>query len=190
VKAYKCDLADFEAVKRMHAQIVSDLGDIDILFNNAGVAKFIGDGGITDIDIATFEFTWRVNTGSAYLLTQLCVPAMEKKKWGRIIFNSSVAAFTGGVVGPHYASSKSALHGLIHWLSNKYAKEGITTNGIAPALIEGTIMLPGDSSTLKSKIPVGRLGTPDEVADIVLLMANNGYISNKVWGVDGGLYPY
>jgi 3-oxoacyl-[acyl-carrier protein] reductase len=80
------------------------------------------------------------------------MPAMVEKAWGRIIFCSSVAGFTGGVIGPHYASSKSALHGLIHWLAGAYAQRGITVNGVAPALIRDTKMLPGSSEELaKSK---------------------------------------
>lgn len=78
------------------------------------------------------------------------MPAMEGEGWGRAIFISSAAGFTGGVVGPHYASSKAALHGLIHWLAGAYAKKGVTVNGIAPALIEGTKMLPGSSAELSS----------------------------------------
>lgn len=77
---------------------------------------------------------------------------MEAASFGRVIFCSSVAGFTGGVVGPHYASSKSALHGLIHWLSMWYCKKGITVNGVAPALIGETKMLPGENEELaKSK---------------------------------------
>ena len=66
---------------------------------------------------------------------------MEAQSWGRVIFDSSVAAFTGGVVGPHYASSKSAQHGFVHWLAGNVAKKGITVNAVAPALIGGTNMM-------------------------------------------------
>jgi 3-oxoacyl-[acyl-carrier protein] reductase len=78
--------------------------DPTILFNNAGLT--IGKHGVTsasEVTVDQFEATWRANCGSAFLLTQLCLPAMEDAGWGRIIFNSSVAGFTGGVVGPHYA---------------------------------------------------------------------------------------
>jgi 3-oxoacyl-[acyl-carrier protein] reductase len=80
------------------------MGDPSILFNNAGLT--MGKSGvkeISDINIEEFEQTWRANCGSTFLLTQLCIPAMEKKGWGRVIFCSSVAGFTGGSVGPHYA---------------------------------------------------------------------------------------
>jgi len=113
---------------------------------------------------------------------------METSAWGRVIFCSSVAGFTGGIVGPHYASSKSALHGLIHWLAGAYAKKGVTVNGVAPALIEGTTMLPGATAELERKVPVGRLGRPEEVAETVVWMVRTGYVTNKVVAVDGGMF--
>jgi 3-oxoacyl-[acyl-carrier protein] reductase len=76
---------------------------------------------------------------------------METRGWGRVIFNSSVAGFTGGVVGPHYASSKSAMHGLLHWLASIYGPKGITVNGVAPALIQDTVMLPQGSEELAQR---------------------------------------
>jgi 3-oxoacyl-[acyl-carrier protein] reductase len=91
-------------VRRLHAAVISSLGPPTILFNNAGSS--LGRSGIksiTDITIDDFEQTWRTNCGTAFLLTQLCILAMEERGWGRVIFCSSVAGFTGGVVGPHYA---------------------------------------------------------------------------------------
>lgn len=79
------------------------MGNPTILYNNAGVAPKSGTKDITEVDIETFEFTWRANCGSAFLMTQLCVPAMKQKGWGRVIFCSSVAGLNGGVIGPHYA---------------------------------------------------------------------------------------
>lgn len=139
-----------------------------------------------------FEQTWRVNTLSVYQLTRLVAPGMTDQGFGRVIYNSSVAGLTGGVVGAHYASSKSALHGMLHYLSPRLAASGVTINAVAPALIEGTAMLPqgGEGNReLKAKIPVGRLGRPDEIAGVVCLMVENGYVNNKVWAVDGGWVP-
>ncbi len=112
------------------------MGHPTILFNNAGLTLKSGVKTLDEISIEDFELTWRANCGSAYLLTQLCLSNMVEKGFGRVIFCSSVAGFTGGVVGPHYASSKSAVHGLVHWLATYYAKTGVTVNGVAPALIE------------------------------------------------------
>jgi 3-oxoacyl-[acyl-carrier protein] reductase len=88
----------------MHAAVAALLGAPTILINNAG--STCGRNGVktvADLSIEDFEKTWRVNCGSAYLLTQLCIPAMEEKRWGRVVFVSSVAGITGGIIGPHYA---------------------------------------------------------------------------------------
>ncbi|KAF2464333.1 3-oxoacyl-reductase [Lindgomyces ingoldianus] len=186
----RADMGDYNEVRKLHAYLVENLGYPTIPINNARTNG--GYSGIVSIDqvhMEDFERTWRINCGSAYLLTQLCMPAMESEGWGRIIFISSVAGFTGGVVGPHYASSKSALHGLVHWLAQAYAKKGITVNGVAPALIERTKMLPGSTKVLASKIPLGRLGAPEEVAETVIWMVKTPYVTNKVIGVDGGMFP-
>jgi 3-oxoacyl-[acyl-carrier protein] reductase len=92
------------------------------------------------------------------------------------------------VVGPHYAASKAGLHGLTHWLASRLASDGVTVNAIAPALIERTGMLPGASAELAQRIPVGRLGTPEEVADLALAILRNGYLTNQVFTLDGGIY--
>lgn len=130
-----------------------------------------------------------MNTLSVYQLTRLVAPGMTSQNFGRVIYNSSVAGLTGGVVGAHYASSKSALHGMLHYLSPRLAASGVTLNAVAPALIEGTTMLPEGNKELEAKIPVGRLGRPDEIAGVVCLMVENGYVNNKVWAVDGGWVP-
>jgi len=142
VSFFQADMGDYDSVRRMYEDITDAMGNPDILFNNAGSAA--GHSPVTnlaDVPIEIFEKTWRINTGSAILLTQLCFPSMEDRGWGRIIFCSSIAAFTGGVVGPHYASSKSALHGFIHWMGPRVAAKGITVNGVAPALIVDTNMM-------------------------------------------------
>jgi 3-oxoacyl-[acyl-carrier protein] reductase len=99
-----------------------------------------------------------------------------------------VAGLTGGVVGPDYAASKAALHGLTHYLAARVAADGVTVNALAPALIENTGMLPGDPGDLAKLIPVGRLGTPDEVADLAIAVLDNGYVTNHVIPVDGGMH--
>jgi 3-oxoacyl-[acyl-carrier protein] reductase len=114
---------------------------------------------------------------------------MRERGFGRILFTSSVAALTGGIVGPHYASSKAGLHGLTHFLAVRAAGDGVTVNTIAPALIEDTGMLPGDPGELAQRVPVGRLGTPAEVADLALAILRNGYMTNQVVGLDGGMHP-
>ncbi|KAF8881614.1 hypothetical protein BD779DRAFT_1545772 [Infundibulicybe gibba] len=198
-------------VRRLHTEVVDTLGHPDILFNNSGATgKVIGPkGNIQDLDIEMFEATWKLNTGSSYLLTQLCVPHMIDQKYGRVIFcsSSSTAQGTGGVIGPHYASSKSALHGLLHWLASRYAADGLvlgsftpslsnpncpffqTCNAVAPALITDTGMMSNPNPDYVKLIPIGRFGIPDEIASIVELLVSNGYMNNKILVADGGWTP-
>jgi 3-oxoacyl-[acyl-carrier protein] reductase len=107
-----------------------------------------------------------VNLRAPYLLARRVLPSMCKAGFGRVLFSSSVAAFTGGLVGPHYAGSKAGFHGLTHYLAARAAPPGVTVNAIAPALIAGTDMLRGDPDHLATLI--GRLGTPEEVADLAM----------------------
>ncbi|KIJ47900.1 hypothetical protein M422DRAFT_28696 [Sphaerobolus stellatus SS14] len=189
--SFKADLSSYQAVRELHQAVKASMGDPDILFCNAGIlGQTIGPkGNIQDISVDHFEDTWRTNTGVHFLLTQLSLPAMESKKWGRIIFCSSVAAGTGGVIGPHYASSKSAMHGLVHWLAARYASEGITANAVAPGLITNTGMFPKGTLELQAKLPVGRFGQPEEIASLVELLATNAYMTNKILVADGGMTP-
>jgi 3-oxoacyl-[acyl-carrier protein] reductase len=130
-----------------------------------------------------------INLRAPFLLAQRLVPLMARRGFGRVLFMSSVAAFTGGIVGPHYAASKAGLHGLTHSLAARYAADGVTVNAIAPALITDTGMLPGDPDELRAQVPVGRLGPPGAVADLALAVLGNAYLTNQVISIDGGRYP-
>jgi 3-oxoacyl-[acyl-carrier protein] reductase len=144
---------------------------------------------LDEVSIENFDEMLAVNLRAPFLLAQRTLPGMRARGFGRILFVSSVAAFTGGIVGPHYAASKAGLHGLTHFLAARVAGDGVTVNVIAPALITETGMLPGDPAQLRDRVPVGRLGQPDEVADLALAMLRNGYLTNQVVSLDGGIYP-
>jgi 3-oxoacyl-[acyl-carrier protein] reductase len=162
------------------------LGPVDVLVSNAGTGRAQPLGQITAAD---FDEVLAVNLRAPFLLAQRALPGMAHRGFGRVLFMSSVAAFTGGIVGPHYAASKAGLHGLTHYLASRFATAGVTVNALAPALITQTGMLPGDPEDLRHQIPVGRLGTPDEVADLSLAILRNGYLTNQVISLDGGRYP-
>ncbi|KAL9614180.1 MAG: hypothetical protein Q9167_001332 [Letrouitia subvulpina] len=187
-EAFQANLREYTGVRELHKQVVEKMGNPDILFNNAGITMQITTD-ITDVPIEMFEEAWRTNCGSAFLLSQLCVPAMAAAGWGRVIFCGSVAGFTGGIVGPHYASSKSALHGLIHWMAQVYGPKGVTVNGVSPGPTD-TPMFTSDRTEVIKRIPVRMMGEPDEIAETVLWLVKTGYMTNKVIGIDGGLYPY
>ncbi len=100
---------------------------------------------------------------------------------------SSIAAQTGGVIGPHYAASKAGLIGLMHSYAKELAAEGITANAIAPALVE-TDMIKGNSAITPDRIPIGRFGQPEEIAAIAVMLATNGYITGQPINANGGWY--
>ncbi len=180
----QADVARTREIREMLATIERDLGPVDILVNNAGVAR---PQKIEDITEHDWDEIIDTNLKSAFLVTQAVLPHMRRRRWGRIINMSSVAAQTGGVVGPHYAASKAGMLGLTHSLGNLLVKEGVTVNAIAPALI-ATEMVTSNPRANPGVIPVGRFGEVDEVASVVLMLAQNGYITGQTINVNGGWY--
>ncbi|GAA1297222.1 3-oxoacyl-ACP reductase [Planotetraspora silvatica] len=179
------DLADPEVPARLVAETVDALGPVDLLIPNAGYAV---RQAYTDVDLETWNLTIDVNLRAPFMLAQQVVPAMVERGFGRVLFISSIAAFTGGVVGPHYAASKAGLHGVLHFLAARVASRGVTVNALAPALIEDTAMSPA-LGVGPHAIPVGRFGRPEEVADLAMAVLRNGYLTNQVVSVDGGSHP-
>jgi 3-oxoacyl-[acyl-carrier protein] reductase len=180
------DLADPAAPAALVADAEKALGPVDVLVANAGTADIKG---WRDIDVASWNATLAVNLTAPFLLAQRVLPGMVERNWGRILFISSVAALNGGVVGAHYAASKAGLHGLMHHLAPRVAADGVTVNCLAPALVGETKMFPADleTGTPPIPIPVGRIGRPDEMADMAMAMLRNGYLTNKVYTLDGGI---
>jgi 3-oxoacyl-[acyl-carrier protein] reductase len=182
--ALQADVSDPMAATALVREAEVRLGPIDILVNNAGI---LARKPLDELGPADWDEAIRVNLSSAFYVTQAGLPGMRARRWGRIIMLSSIAAQTGGVIGPHYAASKAGLIGLTHSYASLLAREGITANAIAPALIE-TDMIRGNDAIRPDLIPIGRFGTPDEVAAVALLLASNGYISGQTIGVNGGWY--
>jgi 3-oxoacyl-[acyl-carrier protein] reductase len=184
----QADLGVPGAGRDLGERVSSEVGPVDVLVANAGAGVRLG---WQEVDEEAWEHTFAVNVTAVWQLTRTLLPGMVERGFGRILFVSSVAALNGGVVGPHYAASKAALHGLMHHLAPRVAGSGVTVNTIAPALIAGTRMLPGGDPGRNPPlpIPVGRLGQPQEVADMALAMLANAYLTNKVVTVDGGIYP-
>ncbi len=180
--AVQADVSIVAQVAEMIRQIEQQIGTVAILVNNAGIARPQPVDQITERD---WDEVLAVNLKSVFLVTQAVLPRMRAAKWGRIINLSSVAAQTGGVVGPHYAASKAGILGLTHSYAHLLAKEGITVNAIAQALIE-TEMVTGNPNARPDLIPVGRFGTVDETADVAVMLAGNGYITGQTINVNGG----
>jgi 3-oxoacyl-[acyl-carrier protein] reductase len=184
--AVPADLLVPRASDMLIDQVEEQLGRVDALIANHGLAH---RATFDEVDAGAWDETMAINLRAPFLLARRTIPGMVERGFGRILFVSSVAAFTGGIVGPHYAASKAGLIGLTHHLASRVAEAGITVNAIAPALIEHTDMLPGDPGYLTRAIPVGRLGQPEEVADMAVAMLRNGYLTSKVVSLDGGMHP-
>jgi len=178
------DVSRTKEAQKMAALVASELGPVSILVNNAGIARTQKVEEITEED---WDEIVNVNLKSAFMVTQAVLPGMRAQKWGRVINMSSVAAQTGGVIGPHYASSKAGMIGLTHSLANLLVKEGITVNAIAPALI-ATDMVTSNPRANPEIIPVGHFGDVEDVSSVVVLLAQNGYMTGQTINVNGGWY--
>lgn len=182
--AIQADVSQSDQVKQMVTQVEREQGAVSILVNNAGMARQIR---LDDIAEADWDEHIAVNLKSAFLVTQAVLPAMRAQRWGRIINISSVAAQTGGLVGPHYAASKAGMVGLTHSYAALLAKEGITANTVCPALVE-TEMLRANPRATSSVIPVGRFGFVNEVASVVVMLAENAFLTGQSVNPNGGWY--
>ena len=179
----QADVSNAAAVKTMVATTETEIGPTDILVNNAGVALHRG---LDDLTEADFDHTLATNLKSAFLCTQVVLPHMRKQQWGRIVNISSGAARGAGVVGVHYNASKAGMEGLTRGYAARLVKAGITVNAVAPSLID-TDMIRAPSEAA-GKVPLGRLGLPEEVAQAVLMVIGNAYMTGQTVQVNGGLH--
>jgi 3-oxoacyl-[acyl-carrier protein] reductase len=179
----QADVSRSPEVAHMIAGIEKGLGPVDILVNNAGIALHQN---IEETREADWDEVLAVNLKSVFLVTQAVLPGMRRRRWGRIINISSGASQTGGVVGLHYTASKAGIEGLTKAYALRLVKEGITVNVVAPVLIE-TDMMP-DTEGRRKLVPLGRLGQPDEVAEAVIFLVGNGYMTGQTIHLSGGLY--
>ena len=182
--ALQADVSLAPDVVRMVETVNQELGTISILVNNAAVTR---PQPIAEITEGDWDEIIAVNLKSQFLVTQAVLPGMRARRWGRIVNLSSVAAQLGGVVGPHYAASKAGILGLTHSYAALLAKEGITVNAIAPALV-ATEMVTSNPKAQPDLIPIGRFGTAEEVAEVALLLLRNAYITGQTVNVNGGWY--
>jgi 3-oxoacyl-[acyl-carrier protein] reductase len=171
-------------VDRLVSAVERDLGPVEILVNNAGISQLKH---FPELDEPDWDEILRVNLKSAFLMTQRVLPGMRSRHWGRILNLSSVAAQTGGVIGPHYAASKAGLIGLTHSYAALLAKEGITANAIAPALIL-TDMITSNPNASTERIPVGFFGSPDEIGRVAVLLAESDFMTGQTISVNGGWF--
>ena len=182
--AFGADVSVRDAVERMVHEIRDRLGPVDILINNAGIAETRGLEDITEED---FDRAIAVNLKSAFLCTQAVVPGMRAQRWGRIVNLSSIGARVGaGSVSVAYGAAKAGVEGLTRAYALRLAPEGVTVNAVAPGLVDTEMGKPLLEAGVAARIPIGRAGMADEIAQAVLLIVSNGYMTGQTIAVNGG----
>ncbi len=181
--AVPADVSRSEAVNDMFRAIEHSLGTVDILVNNAGIAILCDIDALSEED---FDRTIAVNLKSAFLCIRAAIPHMRERGWGRIVNISSGAARGAGGIGPHYNASKAGMEGLARGYAARLVKHGITVNSVAPSLIATDMLQAGLASSI-SRIPMERFGTSEEVAQVVLMLIGNAYMTGQTVALSGGM---
>jgi NAD(P)-dependent dehydrogenase (short-subunit alcohol dehydrogenase family) len=182
--AVAMDVADEASVERGFSQVEHDLGPVQVLVLNAGI--FVVEE-LEATSLASWQRTIDVNLTGAFLCARRALPGMRAAGWGRVIALGSSAGKTGGSKAmAAYAASKAGIMALAKSIASEYASAGITSNALAPSLIDTPMV--ANVADLVSRIPVGRLGQPQDVADLVVFLASEhaGYITGEVVDINGG----
>jgi 3-oxoacyl-[acyl-carrier protein] reductase len=182
--AVQADVSLAAEVTALVETVAGELGPIDILINNAGIAEPCT---IEELTEEQFDRTLAMNLKSAFLCSQAVLPGMRSRGFGRIVNVSSGAARGAGVVGVHYNASKAGMEGLTRGYAARVVQDGVTVNAVAPSLIVTEMIKPHRSANV-ARIPVGRLGTVEEIASVVLMVVGNAYITGQTVAANGGLH--
>ncbi|HEY9448861.1 MAG TPA: 3-oxoacyl-[acyl-carrier-protein] reductase [Gemmatimonadaceae bacterium] len=189
VRGFAADVADTADVTRMVERVVSEMGSLDILVNNAGVTR---DNILLRLKDDDWDMVLDTNLRGAFAAIRAAARGMMKRRWGRIINIASVVGMVGNTGQSNYAASKAGLIGLTKSVAKELASRNILANAIAPGFIETDMtaaMTPEAREELGSRIPLGRLGTPADVAGLTAFLASDhaAYITGQVFVVDGGM---
>lgn len=185
---YKCDVADFEVTKETVTLIKKEFGTIDILVNNAGVTR---DGLVAMMKEADFDTVIDTNLKGTFNMIKHCTPIFIRNKGGKIINISSVSGIMGNAGQANYSASKAGVIGLTKAVARELAARNINCNAIAPGFIstDMTKGLSEGNNALLGSIPLGRVGEPQNIADMAAFLASDkaSYITGEVIRVDGGM---
>lgn len=186
--AVRADVSDPQEAKLLFEQAKSRFGSVDVIVNNAGIAQ---QKLFTDITDEDYDRMFDCNVRSVFNCCRCALPDMIHNKYGRIINISSMWGIVGASCEVHYSASKAAVIGMTKALAREVAPSGITVNCIAPGVIDTPMNKGFDEETMKvlcEETPVGRIGTPEEIARAVLFFADekSGFITGQTLGIDGG----
>ena len=192
ITAYKWDVGDHEAVLDGCARVQDEVGDVDIVVNNAGITR---DGTLHKMSYDDWHEVMRINLGGCFNMAKACFPGMRERKWGRIVNIGSINGQAGQYGQVNYAAAKSGIHGFTKALAQEGAKFGITVNAIAPGYIDTDMVAAVPEQVLEkivAKIPVGRLGQAEEIARGVTFLCSDdgGFVTGSTMSINGGQHMY
>ncbi|MBX9881361.1 MAG: acetoacetyl-CoA reductase [Sphingomonas sp.] len=192
IKAYKWDVADFDACQAGVAQIVEELGPVDALINNAGITR---DGTMLKMTYQAWKEVIDTNLGGCFNMAKAVFAGMRDRKWGRIVNIGSINGQAGQYGQVNYAAAKSGIHGFTKALAQEGAKFNVTVNAIAPGYIDTDMVaaVPGEVlEKIVAKIPVGRLGQASEIARAVTFLCcdEGGFVTGSTLSINGGQHMY
>ena len=192
IAIYKWDVADHEACMAGCARVAADLGDVDIVVNNAGITR---DGTILKMSYDDWKAVIDTNLGGCFNMAKAVFPGMRARKWGRIVNIGSINGQAGQYGQVNYAAAKSGIHGFTKALAQEGARAGVTVNAIAPGYIDTDMVAAVPAEVLEkivAKIPVGRLGQASEIARGVAFLCSEegGFVTGSTLSINGGQHMY
>jgi len=191
--AYPCDVADYDSCVSCVAQVVKDIGPIDVLVNNAGITR---DTTFKKMTKADWDAVIHTNLDSAFNMTKQVMDGMTERGWGRVINISSVNGQKGAFGQTNYAAAKAGMHGFTKALALEVAKKAVTVNTISPGYIGTKMVMAIPQDVLESKIlpliPQSRLGKPNEIAGLVAYLASDeaAFVTGANIAINGGQHMY
>ena len=191
--AYQVDVTDFDACQKAVAKIQSEVGPVDILVNNAGITR---DASFRQMGKADWDAVLRTNLDSVFNMTKPVCDGMTDRGWGRIINISSINGQKGAFGQANYSAAKAGMHGFSKALALEVARKGVTVNTISPGYVATKMVLAVPKDVLDTKIipliPVGRLGTPEEIAELVayLCLDEAGFMTGANLAINGGQHMF
>lgn len=189
VEQYFCDVSDFEKSKAVCEQVIAEFGKVDILINNAGITR---DKLVLNMDESDFDAVINVNLKGTFNMIKHFYKHFMKNRGGRIVSTSSIVGLIGNAGQANYSASKAGIIGLTKSVARELAGRNVTVNAVAPGYIgtDMTNVLPEKvKETMKAQIPAKRIGTPEDVANVVAFLCSDeaAYVTGEVIRVDGGL---
>jgi acetoacetyl-CoA reductase len=192
IKTYQWDVGDHQACIDGCARVEAEVGEVDVLVNNAGITR---DGTLLKMTYAMWDDVMRINLGGCFNMAKAVFPGMRNRGWGRIVNIGSINGQGGQYGQVNYAAAKSGIHGFTKALAQEGAKAGVTVNALAPGYIDTDMVaaVPEDVlAKIVAKVPVGRLGQADEIARGVAFLCSDeaGFVTGSTLSINGGQHMY